>query len=202
MSRPSRRAFLAACCSTLPPLAGCSSLPDPPGQSPPTETPEEREYGSRETTRRTTRPPREGPDPFYVENYDDRAYCLSLSVTRGDETLVDGKFRLEPGSGLTFTAVGELETTHEVRASLASGESVSAEWYPVVCPGRYRGSGANRAGGILVNRESLSFGTNHCDAVSFGHAVETYRVDPASDDCSGDVENGTRETRENDSNAT
>ena len=128
-------------------------------------------------------PPRDGPDPFYVENHRPEDCCVSLSV-RNDETgavVLDGAYAVPGAKGIAFEAVGVVGETYAVEVALDSGERVNDDWEVRVCPPEFRGDGLNRAGLLRVD-DDVRFVTNECDFVVVDRP-ETYEWDPEESGC-------------------
>jgi hypothetical protein len=140
--------------------------------------------GNSPTAATSTDPPRDGPDPFYVENHrpDDRCMSLSVRHTETDETVLDGTYTVPGAKGIAFEGVGAVGESYAVEATLDTGERVRETWTVRVCPPELRGDGLNNAGLVRIEDEDVRFLKNECDFLVVDHP-ETYEWDPDSADC-------------------
>lgn len=130
-------------------------------------------------------PPRDGPDPFYIENRASEDRCVQVSVTNteSDETVLDGTYEVAGTDGIAFSEVGAVGASYAVGAELDTGETLTATWEVRTCPPEFRGEKMNRAGLIRVDDEGPEFTTNQCDLILAGTA-ESYEWDPDPSSCS------------------
>ena len=132
-----------------------------------------------------TEPPRDGPDPFYVENHRSGDRCVSLSVRNDatEEVVLDGTYTVPGAKGIAFEAVGAVGESFVVEAILDTGERVDEDWEVRVCPPEFRGTGLNNAGLLRID-DDVRFVSNECDFVVVDRP-ETYEWDPEESNCTG-----------------
>ena len=118
--------------------------------------------------------PREGPDPFYIENFTDKEHEFSVTLTRkrdGDE-VVSGSYRVSANHGVTFSAVGTLGETYRLAVAVDDIAPLTRDWSVSKCPNGERGKNANMAGAFFVRADKMGFAQNQCGDQQVGVSSE------------------------------
>ena len=114
--------------------------------------------------------PRDGPDPFYVENHTDKEHRFSVVITRksDDERIVDGEYRVPADHAAVFADIGEVGTTYRFAVGFDDVSPLTGEWSVSRCPPEERGPDANTAGAFFVREDRTGFARNQCDDQQVG----------------------------------
>lgn len=115
-------------------------------------------------------PPRDGPDPFYLENHRNNAHDFTVTLTRvSDETtVVNGTYRLPAKYGAVFSEIGEIGTTYHLGVAVNGLAPLTREWSVSTCPTGQRDEDTNMAGVFFVRTNEMGFAQNQCNTQRVG----------------------------------
>ena len=127
-------------------------------------------------------PPRDEPDPFYLENYRNDTHEFTVSITRArDETdVVTGTYRVPAKHGAVFPAVGDVGTAYHLGVAVDELAPLTRDWGVSTCPTGQRGEHANTASAFFVRTDEMGFIQNQCTAHRVGNSTDLTYV-PATE---------------------
>ena len=126
-------------------------------------------------------PPREGPDPFYIENYNDEEHEFSVIITRerDGKEIISGSYQVPANHGVTFSDVGALGETYRLAVTVDNLTPLTRDWNVSECPDKERGSNVNMAGAFFVRADEMGFAQNQCGDQQVGASSELTYVAPS-----------------------
>ena len=127
-------------------------------------------------------PPRDRPDPFYLENYRNNAHEFTVTITHAhDETdVVTGTYRVPAKHGAVFPTVGDVGTMYHLGVAVDELAPLTRDWNVSICPSEQRGGHANTAGAFFICTDEMGFAQNQCTEQRVGNSTDLTYV-PASE---------------------
>ena len=118
--------------------------------------------------------PREGPDPFYIENHTNKEHKFAVSIThkRDGTEVVNGEYRVPANHGMEFSNVGELGETYRMEVAVDELGALTRDWSVSTCPTGERGADVNMAGAFFVREDKRGFVQNQCSDQNIGSNSE------------------------------
>ena len=127
-------------------------------------------------------PPRNGLDPFYLENYRNGVHEFTVTITHArDETeVVTGTYRVPAKHGAVFPGVGNVGTTYHLGVAVDELAPLTRDWSVSTCPTGQRGEHANTAGAFFIRTDEMGFIQNQCTKQRVGNSTDLTYV-PATE---------------------
>ena len=119
-------------------------------------------------------PPRDEPDPFYLENYrnDTHEFTVSITCARDETDVVTGTYRVPAKHGALFPEIGDVGATYHLGVAVDELAPLARDWSVSTCPPEQRGEHANTAGAFFINTDEMGFAQNQCTEQRVGNSTD------------------------------
>lgn len=129
----------------------------------------------------------EGPHHLYIENLTETTEAAWVRVT--SETgaiLVDGRYELPDGRGITYEAIAAWETTYAIDLAIDGEDPVSMAWYTAACGPDGEAPDGSRDAAVRVSEPSnvvdrVELRVDGCDEIHApsvpAGSAESFRLD-------------------------